>query len=130
HGEEASGLKAGMTGGGPESPVAVPEEVVRDRDAERDRGGDEVMRVEHRDAEREDGQVDDVAKPSHQGEFHKLNPVVAASHTLENAGVDILQRRGPFPSHVTVLRLGGARAYQRAKFAVKAGRRPAPASID
>ena len=71
----------------PEGPVAVPPEVVHHRDHERGRGGGQVVQAEQLHAEREDGQVDDVARAADGAELDELDPVVGPAQPRADADV-------------------------------------------
>ena len=86
-GEEARRLEAGVTAACPEGPVAVPPEVVRDGDDEGGGGGDEVMQVEHLDADGEHAQVHHVAGGADGAELDQLQPVVRAAQPGAHAQV-------------------------------------------
>ena len=94
--EEAGGLEAGVAAAGPERPVAVPPEVVRHRDHERGRGGDEMMQVQSPDAEGEDAQVDHVAGRADRAELHQLQPVVRLAEAGAHAQ---MERTGALGDH-------------------------------
>ena len=84
-GEEAGRLEAGVAVPRVEGPVAVPEEVVADRDAEGEDRRRDVVDAEAVAAlaeeealageQGEDGQVDDVAREAHHPELEELAPV-------------------------------------------------------
>ena len=92
--EEASGLEAGVAAARAEGPVAVPPEVVRHRDDERERRRDEVVQVEDRHAEGEHGQVDHVAGRADSAELDQLQPVVRLAEAGAHAQVNRVRALG------------------------------------
>ena len=132
--EEARRLKAGVAVLGVEGPVPVPEEVVGDGDAEGDDRRRDVVDPEAVAAlpeeepaagqDREDGQVDDVARGADQPELEQLHPVLRAawcrgrSASRSRRGSSRATSRSPTPK---CPRMTGARS-RSAHWGLRAGR--------
>ena len=90
--EEAESLVGDVPALPAERPEPVPGVVVRDRDEERDRGGDAVV-VAAVDEQGVDGEVDGVAAGADDAELRELHPVVRRAQGPAGAGTARVRRR-------------------------------------
>src|SRR3712207_7901572 len=74
-------------------PVPVPPEVVEDRDHERDRGGGEMMQVEHLVGQREHAQVHHVARAAYRAELDRKSTRLNSSHANISYAVFCLKKK-------------------------------------